>query len=47
MHAPFAWARRRIGVHYTRSGPFTISIARRADVARLDALMEETLVSPA
>jgi hypothetical protein len=47
----FADACRRLGIHYTRPTRIAISIARRPDVARLDAIMsqscDESEVSPA
>lgn len=38
IRAIFCWAADLTQVHYTRSSPNTLSIARRADVQRLDSL---------
>ncbi len=37
--ALFCWTCDLLDVHYTRPSPFDVSIARRADVARLDAFI--------
>ena len=48
IHGLFGWACDLLEIRYRRSSMTTISIARRADVARLDALMaHETVPAPA